>query len=139
MTTELEKQFFETFGIPKIYKTTINIGDLDINLKEIQAPTLKELYEIAKYDFTTPIYFSWFKRSKRWSEDYPQITDRHYLELICFNNRHYVTLDDLICPKNIETIKESVLKKFIERNKVCVEEGYSGFCVKAVQELFKGE
>ena len=46
MTTELEKQFFSTFGIPKIYKTTINIGDLDVNIKEIQAPTLKELYEI---------------------------------------------------------------------------------------------
>ena len=81
MTTELEKQFFDTFGIPKIYKTTMNIGDLDVNLKEIQAPTLKELYEIAKYDFTIPIYFSWFKRSKRWSEEYPEITDRILLEL----------------------------------------------------------
>lgn len=82
MLTNLEKQFFDTFEIPKIFKTTINIGDLDTNYIEIQAPTLKELYEEATFDFETPIYFSWFKRSKRWSEEYPQITDTHYLELI---------------------------------------------------------
>lgn len=83
MTTEQEKEFFEVFEIPKIFKTTINTGDLDLNYVEIQAPTLKELYEEAQYDLDTPIYFSWFKRSKRWSEEYPEISDKQYLELIC--------------------------------------------------------
>ena len=82
MTTKLEKQFFKVFEISKIFKTTINTGDLDLNYIEIQAPTLKELYEEAQFDLDTPIYFSWFKRSKRWSEEYPEITDTHYLKLI---------------------------------------------------------
>ena len=125
MTTELEKQFFETFEIPKIYKTTINIGDLDVNIKEIQAPTLKELYEIAKYDFTTPIYFSWFKRSKRWSEDYPQITDRHYLEFICITRRYALNLAD-----TISGTKNRLLRFLIDNNTLFKHQ---------VQELFKGE
>ena len=110
MVTEIEKQFFDTFGIPKIYKTIINIGDFDVNLKEVQAPTLKELYEIAKLDFTTPIYFSWFKRSKKWSEDYPQITDRILLELICIWNL-YCTYT--LVPTNYKNIKEYVLEQFL--------------------------
>ena len=68
---------------------------------------------------------------------YPQISDSILLELICFNNRHYVTLEDLICPKNIETIKESVLKKYIERNKEFVDNGYSGFGLDQVRTLFE--
>lgn len=98
MTTDLEKQFFDTFGIEP--KTGIGL----VKFKE---------------------------------PSYPTITDRILLELICFNNRHYVTLEDLICPKNIETIKESVLKKYIERNKVMVEEGYSGFGLEKVRTLFE--
>lgn len=108
MTTDLEKQFFNTFGIEPITQAVWNSTETK------------------------------WKNFESW-EEYPQITDRILLELICFNNMHYVTLEDLICPEDIETIKESVLKKFIERNKIFVEEGYSGFCVKAVQELFKGE
>ena len=102
MTPDIERQFFETFGIE---------------------PS-------TKYDYC-------WKSEENKDKLYPQITDRILLELICLNNRHYVTLEDLICPKNIETIKESVLKKFIERNKVFVEEGYSGFCLKTVQALFE--
>lgn len=127
MTTDLEKQFFDTFLIPKIYKTIINIGDLDVNLKEVQAPTLKELYEIAKLDFTTPIYFSWFKRSKKWSEDYPQITDRILLELICI----YCT--EMNCWTNftttVEKLREEILKDFI------IDAEY--FSKKQVRALFK--
>ena len=107
MTTDLEKQFFDTFGIEP--KPCIN-KSLCINH-----------YDCASCDMSK----------------YPRISDRKLLKLICLNNRHYVTLEDLICPKNIETIKESVLKKFIERNKVFVDEGYSGFCLKTVQALFK--
>jgi hypothetical protein len=71
------------------------------------------------------------------SFEYPQITDRILLKLICFNNRHYVTLEDIICPKNIETIKESVLKKYIKRNKEFVDNGYSVFCLDQVRTLFE--
>ena len=109
MTNDLEKQFFSTFGIEPICPKGCTIIGLSRNC------------ENCEYAY------------------YPQITDRILLELICLNNRHYITLEDLICPKNIETIKESVLKKLIERNNVMIEEGYSGFCVKAVQALFEEE
>ena len=127
MTTELEKQFFEVFEIPKIFKTTINTGDLDLNYVEIQAPTLKELYEEATFDFETPIYFSWFKRSKRWSEEYPQITDRHYLELILIISER----DQLsICYDTVEHFKEGILECFIE---------YGEDYKHQVQAIFKGK
>lgn len=117
MTTDLEKQFFDTFGIePK--KQCFNA---DCVAKD-------EIGYDNKICDDKCVYID---------KEYPQITDRILLELICFNNRHYVTLEDLICPKNIETIKESVLKKYIQRNKVMVEEGYSGFCLKSIQALFK--
>jgi hypothetical protein len=128
MTTELEKQFFEVFEIPKIFKTNINTGDLDLNYVEIQAPTLKELYEEAQYDLDTPIYFSWFKRSKRWSEEYPQITDKQYLELILV----YSEIRNLpICYSTVEGFKEAILECFIEDS-----EDYSKH---QVQAIFKGE
>ena len=116
MTTELEKQFFEVFEIPKIFKTTINTGDLDLNYVEIQAPTLKKLYEEARFDFETPIYFSWFKRSKRWSEEYPQITDRQYLELI-------VILSGVCCmnfafERSLGEMKYKILKITMEYKKL---------------------
>ena len=112
MTTDLEKQFFDTFGVEPKYR--------DYRTKNGKI-----------YDNKNP-------ENRNIRLCYPQITDRILLELICFNNRHYVTLEDLICPKNIETIKESVLKKFIKRNKEFVDNGYSGFCLKQVQALFKG-
>ena len=116
MTTELEKQFFEVFEIPKIFKTTINTGDLDLNYVEIQAPTLKELFKEAQYDLDTPFYFSWFKRSKKWSEEYPQITDRHSLELILI----YSKIDRLpICYDTVEHFKEGILECFIENGEDC--------------------
>ena len=95
MLAELQQKFFETFEIPKVYKTSINTGDLDLNYVEIQAPTLEKLYEEAQFDLDTPIFFSWFKRSKRWSEEYPQITDRQYLELICILSTYMNEIDNI--------------------------------------------
>lgn len=119
MTTELEKQFFDTFGVEprdnfKGCKSGITFYTYGCNMPSCKGCS-KEIRE----------------------KEYPPITDRILLELICLNNRHYVTLEDLICPKNIETIKESVLKKYIKRNKEFVDNGYSGFYLKQVQALFK--
>lgn len=114
MTNELEKQFFDTFGIEPIGK--------------------KCTCDVKDFAKCTTYYCTSCEKALK--KEYPQITDRILLELICFNNRHYVTLEDLICPKNIETIKESVLKKYIERNKEFVDNGYSGFGLDQVRTLF---
>ena len=68
---------------------------------------------------------------------YPAITPDKLLALICINNKNWVKPEDLIVPKNIETIEESTLKKFIERNKEYLYSGYSGFCLDQVRTLFE--
>lgn len=68
---------------------------------------------------------------------YPVITPDKLLALICMNNRNWVKQEDLIVPKNIETIEESTLKKFIKRNKEYLYSGYDGFCLDQVRTLFE--
>ena len=70
---------------------------------------------------------------------YPVITPDKLLALICMNNRNWVKQEDLIVPKNIETIEESTLKKFIKRNKEYLYSGYDGFCLDQVRTLFEEE
>ena len=139
MTTDLEKQFFIAFGIEPTHEDACKLADKYWGNEELA----EKYYVFDRYiEKNCPIGGKECFSTCKYAYDnieYPQITDRILLELICFNNRHYVTLEDLICPKNIETIKESVLKKFIKRNKEFVDNGYSGFCLKQVQALFKEE
>ena len=100
MTTELEKQFFDTFGIePKCDK-------LD---KSFCKGVNKPCNELCPY------------------KHYPQITDRHYLELILI----YSEIDELpIGYDTVEHLKEGVLECFIEHGEDCKHQ---------VQAIFKGE
>jgi hypothetical protein len=79
MTTNIERQFFDTFGIEP--KEKVN---QTFNGAEFKVETIKE---------------------------YPQITDRILLELICIANHNgvYVNLEG----PNIETIKNHLLEYFI--------------------------
>lgn len=127
MIEEIKQKFFETFEIPKVFKTRINIGDLDLNIEEIQAPTLEELYEEARFDFETPIFFSWFKRSKRWWEEYPEITGEHYIKLICLFTKE---MNGYTCHTSYpEMLKESILSDFILEK--------DSFIKEQVQAIFK--
>lgn len=74
MTTELEKQFFDTFGVE---------------------PKTNQVYGM-QLDYHI--------------EDYPQITDRILLELICIWNL-YCTFT--ITPTNYQNVKEYVLEHFV--------------------------
>lgn len=92
MTTDLEKQFFDTFGIE---------------------PKTNQVYGI-QLDYHI--------------EDYPQITDTHYLQLIC-------ELSGVCCPhfafeRDISELKEVILK-------FCIY--YKDQLEKSVQALFKEE
>lgn len=81
MTTELEKQFFDTFGIEP--KTNREYG-----------------YKMAIYNEagTEEIKF------------YPQITDRILLELICIlGNTDYFLITDEGLPIDVDGLKKSVL------------------------------
>lgn len=84
MTTELEKTFFDTFGIePKLN---------DCNW-QCQKPS-KLIYMCAN------------NNDCEHCKEYPQITDRHYLELICLLNRQRCYYFESITLKNL---KEEIL------------------------------
>ena len=95
MTTELEKQFFETFGIePKSVKRTLKLAmpgydesDLPKDLRQFIS-SQAQVYHV-----------------------YPQITDRILLELILINMHN----EDLFgYPTNIQELKDNTLKQLIE-------------------------
>ena len=89
MTTELEKQFFDTFGIePKeLMFRTMNCACGCHDCKNCE------------------------KYKNNFSKTYPQITDRQYLELILV----YSEIRNLpICYSTVERFKEGILECFIE-------------------------
>ena len=136
MTNELEKQFFQCFGIEPRYEDACTVEDKYWNNEELanEFGTFDQYMNCKcgnQENCTTECSCAYQR------EVYPTISDHILLQLICFNNSHYVTLEDLICPKNIETIKESVLRKYIERNKEFVDNGYSGFGLDKVRTLFE--
>ena len=82
MTNELEKQFFDTFGIePKLKTFAIKRDEQG----ELTYP---------------PIY------------EYPQITDTHYLKLICILGKELRTILH-ITSENLEDLKKEILRKNI--------------------------
>lgn len=95
MTNELEKQFFDTFGIePKYY------CDNDY------------VFEAMLEDECTDGNMEKCKTCKKVGKTYPQITDRILLELIIILGTICTVFD-----KNVDDLKENVLKNLIELNK----------------------
>ena len=97
MTNELEKQFFQCFGIePKIKQQCYHLCNKDLNCKEC--------------DEATKIY--------------PQITDSILLELICIlGNTSYFLITDDGLPIDVDGLKKSVLHSLtlqakVDKNKV---------------------
>lgn len=101
-TNELEKTFFDTFGIEK---------------REIVTPS---------YSLNSEYY-------EKTIEDYPQITNRILLELICLNNiylweTHTSTVNEL---KNV------LLNKYIEHVNLMADENEKQEYINQVRVLFK--
>ena len=107
MTNELEKKFFDTFGIePK-----------NISTGECKYKITPEFCEINCLDCKNTIK----------EATYPQISDRILLELICINEDEQ---------PNIEWLKQCILENLIhrfEKNLFCNNEQ----AVKQVHTLFK--
>lgn len=89
MTNELEKQFFDTFGIKPKYKTYI-----------FKYCPYKKEYDCENCD------------NREWR--YPQITDRILLELICLTgNTGYFLINNEGSPIDVKGLKNSVLHTLI--------------------------
>ena len=89
MTTELEKQFFDTFGIEphKVY------------------PPQDELFGSRE------------EMTEFFEEAYPQITDSILLELICLISQHITYIDTIEKFKTVEELKTLILEEVIYQYK----------------------
>ena len=125
MTTEIEKQFFDTFGIKAHYKYLL-------------IDKTSRCHNEKLFDKTNFIDF--VKSGKDYLllkviKYYPQITDRILLELICLNNiylweTHTSTVDEL---KNV------LLNKYIEHVNLMTDKNEKQEYINQVRTLFKEE
>ena len=97
MTNELEKQFFDTFGIePKYY------CDNDY------------VFEAMLEDECTEGNMEKCKTCKKVGKTYPQITDSILLELICIAQSRFDLDFRNLCFDKIENLKYAVLEQILE-------------------------
>ena len=84
MTNELEKQFFDTFGIEPIKKQESELVAISENIRSL-------------------------KRVEKPFYEYPQITDRMLLELICIKNKELISIVQ-VRGNNLEELKSYILQ-----------------------------
>ena len=109
MTTELEKQFFSTFGIKK---------RLISPCKHLVQNMYCDEDDICRDTYFNPFpncvgYADCREDYKRKDERYPTITDRHYLELICVSSKELIKRFD-ISGSDLESIKKNILSQCIK-------------------------
>ena len=117
MTNELEKQFFDTFGIePKCIKRTLELAmhgydenDLPEDLRQFISSQAR-VYRV-----------------------YPEITDRILLELIFLQPLSI----EFKYPRNIEELKNTLLGYYIEELSLFAEPSEAEIFKQQVQALFK--
>ncbi len=140
MTTELEKQFFETFGINGEYYYNCDLIDTIEPDEKFMLPNCSksELISFCK----EKEYYSYCKVVKVY-KNYPQITDHILLKLICIINQADLDLygeNDYFMALNYKDLKEEVIakcKRLADKN--AFSEVTGEHIKHQVQELFKGE
>ena len=130
MTTDIERQFFETFGIEPKHNDGCEISDRYwaneenadkyITFDNYMNTFCPESDSGACFA-TCP--FAYYK------EEYPQITDRILLELICIGTQFFAELV-LLTSDNIEDLKEQVLIIYLKT-------AYKEKITRQVRTLFK--
>lgn len=100
MTTEIEKQFFDTFGIaPRACIASCG-----------KCQHYSYDYCLSGYCILDSDYDNCGVAAK----EYPQITDRILLELICIWNNACLYLEDSIAPINYQKVTEIILEYFVD-------------------------
>ena len=140
MTTELEKQFFDTFGI----KCNINCHQ-QFNFGQVSRGL--EFYKEREKLAETGMIKIWHKMLNSrpendcvyWGEyHYPQITDRHYLELMCLLSGYCQTKH--ACNYQMYSTTMDCFKKEILEDFITHYETFDDFkeCKHQVQAIFEG-
>ena len=126
MTTDLEKKFFKVFDIKPKYQDTCTVEEKYWANEELanEYGTFDRYMDVKcgnQENCTTECSCAYQK------EIYPQITDRHYLELICLYTKE---IRSFTCyTSNLKMLKEEVLKEFISEK--------DGFIKHQVQAIFE--
>ncbi len=97
MTTELEQEFFKAFEIEKIKYCK--------NFKYIKGKCERPNSKTKCFDCIGT------------NEEYPEITDRKLLEMICILNSYYTRTMQcctMLYSSKIDNLKEEILKEFID-------------------------
>lgn len=111
MTSKIEKQFYETFRIKKKeYVQCLSIGCKHPN-KDCKDC---EFHDVRK-------------------TDYPRMTDRMLLELICLSSIYLWGIH----PKTVNELKDVLLEKYIEYVNLMANENEKQEYIHQVQKLFK--
>lgn len=104
MITELEKQFFDTFGIEKKQRKAC------VDENTLCPTPEKECEECSYYQYI---------------HEYPQIEDKQYLELMCLYTKD---IRSFICViSNLKLLKEEILEEFISE-----KDGFNKHQVQAI-------
>lgn len=129
--SDLIKKFFDTFKIEPKFKGYSDTEELS-NGSVIPCGNIKYFNTIEEMDKANYWCFNMWELNEE-DKEYPQITDRILLELICICNNTYIngyTNYFTSCGKTVEEIKKEILKKCIFLQDDIKQQ---------VQELFKGE
>lgn len=109
MTNEIEKTFFDTFGIEPKFKGYSDIEELS-NGSVIPCGNIKYFNTIEEMDKANYWCFNMWELNEE-DKEYPQITDRILLKLICILTRFYGELVLEQC-LDVKDLKEQVLNIF---------------------------
>lgn len=112
MVTDIERQFFDTFGIEPEYQDACTVEDKYWDNEELanEYGTFDQYMNCKcgnQENCTTECSCAYQK------EIYPQITDRILLELICIANKELIKSMHAR-GENTEELKNNILKTFIE-------------------------
>ena len=136
MTTELEQEFFKTFGIKPKFRYYIQ-SELPI----IGTDRCRPCYDLTKEQFKN---FA-LSRAKGYKiaeivKFYPEITDRKLLQLLCIYNDMQGCVELCITPCKYEDVKENILSTLINEKFAmidCEKETYMDVMTQQIQQLFK--
>lgn len=135
MTTELEKQFFQCFGIEPKYQDTCTVEEKYWQNEELanEYGTFDQ-YMNAKCGNQENCSLECSCAYQK--EIYPQITDRHYLELIVIHN---IYIGMKLYHLDIKGLKEEILQDLIDEQELrdIKKEHVSDDFKHQVQQLFK--
>ena len=134
MTTELEKNFFDTFGIEPKYQDTCTVEEKYWDNEELanEYGTFDQ-YMNAKCGNQENCSLECSCAYQK--EIYPQITDKEYIELYCILCDVFNLFDVCRYPVitfRVKDFKENVLKELIQANKYYKQE----YIKNQIQKIF---